>query len=288
MLETRTIDNLVDAAAIDGTEKLAVTQDGSPRPTRKISGDVPRIDDLDVMTALNESNDQIRISQGSDDHKRMTIAAFLVAAGITSYAEAVDMSAADYDQSDTSSKQIYSVTTGAGSQAFNLLTIAELDGCRVRIEKIDTGAGVGAVTPDGAETFFGGATSFPLRVQGDFIEFESVNGVLMVIDSLSTLDSALLAAVGVPGAINTAHGVGARLRYCQDTLLCAVADLNYVADDEATIMYGCAARRTTISWDATNIIAASELSPPVINNKTTGVAAVPTANHWKYRFRIGL
>ena len=281
MLETKTIGDLVAAGAVDGTELIEVEQAGA---SKKISADIPRLDDLDALVALVPATDQIRISQGADDHRRMTIADFLIAAGISSYYEAIDVSAGDYDQASTAKKQIYSLTTAAGSNDFNMLALANQEGCRVRVEKVDTGAGVGTVKPNGAETFLGGATGFPLRNQGDFIEYEVQGGVAIVIDSLSTLDSEVLTGADTK---NTAHEIGVMPRIEITKLVCVDADANFAADDETTPLWGATSHEQTIAKDATNIIV-NMLGLPRILNKTTHAAINCTTDKWKYRHRISI
>lgn len=285
-LETKTIGDLPAAAAIDGTELIEVEQGTA---SRKISADIPRIDDLDAMVTLDTAVDQLRISQGASDHKRMTVNDFLVAAGITAYSESVDMSAADYDQASAAAKQVYSITTGAGSKDFNMLALADQEGCRVRCVKVDTGAGVANVNPSGAETFLGGATQFPLRKQGDFIEYEVVGGVAIVIDSLSTLNSEALANNQIQ---NLAHGCGVIPKIKSFYPITSIGDAGYSAGDVAKFLQVYTGPGVDLcdglSTDATYINTHTGVNGERIRHKTTNAFTTVTIASWFYRVQYTL
>jgi hypothetical protein len=278
-VEFKTIGELPAAAAIDGTELLEVEQAGAGA---KITGDIPRIDDLVAETTLVGS-DLLRVSRGALNHYKITLDDFLVTLGITSFSAAIDVSVANYTQVSVAKKQIYAMTTGAGSKDFDMLPLADLEGCSIYIYKYDTGAGVCTVDPNGAETFHGGGTGFPLRMQGDFIELEIVNGVIKIVDSRSTLDSAALAITTVQ---TLAHSLGVRPNIVQFSLLCISIDAEYAVDDEIFIWQidYSAGRGLTVMADATNFKVLTDAILTVMQ-KTTRTNTLVTMNKWKIRIR---
>jgi hypothetical protein len=274
MLEYKRISDLTAAGAQDGTEILEVEQAGI---SKKISGDVPGIDGL---------SDLLRVSQGVGAHKKILLSDFLTALGITAHTEDVDASAANYTQTNTAKKQIYRVTSGAGSRNFNVLALALIAGCRVRIIKVDTGAGVTTVLPNGAETLQG-ATGFPLRKQWDYIEFESDATTIQVVSSLATLDSAGLA---VTTAQSLAHGCGIRPRINKSVPICLSAELNYSVGDELDAFPNevVSHNAISVSRDATNIKILPDTNVLIFQDKTTTTAAAITMAKWGIRNRYSL
>jgi hypothetical protein len=198
--------------------------------------------------------------------------------------ESVDTSSGDRSQTSQAIEQIYSLSTGAGSNNFNLLTLASQEGCRVRVEKVDTGAGVGTVNPYGAETFLGGATAFPLRKQGDFIEYEVQGGVAIVIDSLSTLDSATLVINQIQPL---AHGLGVIPRKSPCSLVCVSAEQGYAVNDEirVPILGYSASREWSASVDATYFYVQTDEIAVVLRRDAAGSTSTITMSKWKVRIR---
>jgi len=200
--------------------------------------------------------------------------------------ESVDTSSGDRSQTSQAIEQIYSLSTGAGSNNFNLLPLASQEGCRVRVEKVDTGAGVGTVNPYGAETFLGGATAFPLRKQGDFIEYEVQGGVAIVIDSLATIDSDPL---DTNQTQTWPHGMGVKPTIVSWCLLCLTAEYGYAIGDEAWNVesYPAGDRYVGIKSDATNFMTRITVAPMVQRFDIYSYGVITTAN-WAIRIRYKL
>ena len=188
-----------------------------------------------------------------------------------------------YTMADLPGNNIYAITTGAGSFAFNTPDPTKNIDLEILAYKADTGAGICTATPNGADTYMG-ATAFPLRKYGDKIHLKSDGTNWYVLDSLSTLDSIALTAAAT---INTAHETGVMPRHNETTLVCVDADANFAADDETTPLWGATSHEQTIAKDATNIIV-NMLGLPRILNKTTHAAINCTTDKWKYRHRISI
>jgi len=183
------------------------------------------------------------------------------------------------------------VTTGASSFLANIPAQATWKGRRIRIEKVDTGAGAVTVTPNGAETLGTvGATAFPLRRQGDYIELMSAGTMIIVLDSLSTLVSA---ALNGATPIVTAHGLGVQPRTCDWSIRCTSADANYAAGEEIVFnpSFQAAAgndRFIAIKKDATNIVWLNDDSGGNfwILDAVTGLKVGATSANWIARYRL--
>jgi hypothetical protein len=177
--------------------------------------------------------------------------------------------------------EVYPVTTGAANFAANIPAAADWANKRIKIIKVDPGAGVCTILPNGAETLgVTGATAFRLRAQGDYIILESDGVSIYVVDSLSTIYTAALAA---GGTVNTAHGIGVQPRIKQSLLYCINADNNFATGDKTTVLWTRSSREVTISADATNIIA-NMAALPAILNKTTAAIGTAGANNWKWEY----
>lgn len=166
-------------------------------------------------------------------------------------------------------------------------------GQRVRVEKVDTGAGVTTVARTGADTLGStGATAFPLRKQGDFIELESVQVGAgynwRCVDSLSTLDSAALA---IDQYQTLAHGCGVIPRKSYVVLKCGTAELAYSIGDEIKNWSNWYVAGGDNIWgvsaDATNFYTRMNdlLNIP---RKDTGANSNPTFANWYLRIRMSL
>jgi hypothetical protein len=165
-------------------------------------------------------------------------------------------------------------------------------GQRIRVEKVDTGAGITTVTRTGADTFGStGATAFPLRLQGDRIELECVKAGAgygwKCIDSLATIDSAALA---VSTAQSLAHGCGVRPRINKSTPICLSAELNFSVGDELDVFPNevVSHNAITISRDATNIKILPDTNALIFQDKSTTTAAAITMAKWGIRNRYSL
>jgi len=185
-------------------------------------------------------------------------------------------------------REVYEITTVAASFDADLPAAASWANKRIKLIKVDTGAGICTADPNGAETLGPtGATAFPMRNQGDYIELESDGTNIYVIDSLATLDSAALAANQVQ---TLAHGCGVMPRKREPVLLCGTADISYSANDEVSKGVDSAGvnRQWTCTYDATNIKTLVDLSGIYIQRKDTGLLALPTIANWKIRIRYSL
>jgi len=187
-------------------------------------------------------------------------------------------------------RQIHAVTNAANSFAGNIPAAASWSGKRIKVLKVDTGAGICTVTPAGAETFQG-ATAFPLRKQWDFIELESDGTLIYVVDSLATIDSAALAVNTVQ---SLAHGTGIIPRGLRKSLVCTSTELNYSATDEIDNWndYIGTNRSASVTVDATNIsvITVSDGGGAALTvlNKTTKAYSLITMNKWIIRTRYSI
>lgn len=178
------------------------------------------------------------------------------------------------------------VTTAASSFAGTIPAASANKGVRVRVVKVDTGAGVCTLGRTGADTF-SGATAFPLRKQWDFLDLISNGATWVVLDSLSTLDSAALAASQVQ---TLAHGLGVRPRKMAGSILNVTADSNWATDDELFVNYDSTSaqdRYFAVGVDATNFVTLTNVAFP-IQNKSTGVLVNITLASWKARIRYGI
>lgn len=183
---------------------------------------------------------------------------------------------------------INNITTAAASFVGTIPAASAWAGKRIKCIKVDSGAGVCTVTP--AAGTLQGASAFPLRVYGDFIELESDGTNIWVIDSLSTLDSATLDTALV---INTAHGIGVKPRTCTPAMYCVTTDLAFAAGEEVDSWptyetTGGTERFITISRDATNINIGLDSGVLELDHKTTGVATVITSANWRMRYRLSI
>jgi hypothetical protein len=185
-------------------------------------------------------------------------------------------------------REVYPVTTAAASFAANIPALATWAGRRIKIIKVDTGAGVVTVTPNGAETFFPGATSFPLRKIGDVIELESDGLLITVVDSLATLDSEALA---VNQLQNLPHGTAVRPSKMTVSLVCLTAEFNYAVNDEVFVFpQSITTRFWGVCADATNIITNTEATSAiaVLDKTVAGAGRIITMASWKIRARYSL
>jgi hypothetical protein len=166
-------------------------------------------------------------------------------------------------------------------------------GQRIRVEKVDTGAGITTVARTGADTLGStGATAFPLRVQGDFIELECVQAGAgynwRCIDSLATLDGA---AFGAAQHQTLAHGCGVKPRFLETVPKCGTAELGCAIGDEATLTPnwydGGSDRRWGTLMDATNIHTGTGSLITIIRKDTGALAEITMAN-WYPRCRYEL
>lgn len=179
------------------------------------------------------------------------------------------------------------VTTAAASFAANIPARATWKGRRIRIEKVDTGAGVVTVTPAGAETFGStGATFFLLRKQGDFVDLLSTGTGILVLASLSTLDSAALAA----NTIQTlAHGIGVKPRKKPFSFICGTADAGFSIGDEVDLIPnyydGVNVRRYHLDTDATNFTFHTGAAVLSVHHKSTNAVTALTMASWFIRIR---
>lgn len=139
MLEYKRINDLTAAGAQDGTEILEVEQAGI---SKKISGDVPAIDDCSAITSLNLT-DLLRISQGVGAHKKIPLSDFLISAGITSYLTSVN---ASFTISSIAKDQVYVCTAGTNG-IFITGPAAPVDGTKITFIKDDS--------TNSAVTFYG-------------------------------------------------------------------------------------------------------------------------------------
>ena len=184
---------------------------------------------------------------------------------------------------------INNITTAAASFAGNMPAASAWPGKRIKCIKVDTGAGICTVTPNGAETFQG-ASAFPLRNYGDFIELESDGTNIWVIASLATLDSAALAVSQIQ---TLAHGIGIQPRINIVSLLCSSSDVSFVAGEEVSDLpnyreSGGPDRRWNITKNATNILTVTDNDPIVLLRNDTGAGAAITMANWKFRNRYSI
>ena len=136
---------------------------------------------------------------------------------------------------------------------------------------------------------FQGATAFPLRIYGDYIELESDGTNIWVVGSLATLDSAVLA---VSQLQLLAHGIGVQPRKVEESLLNATPEHGYLAGDEATEhadswQTGFDARYN-VSKNATYIITITGANTLPIFNQSTGAPNLITPANWKFRLRYSI
>jgi hypothetical protein len=187
------------------------------------------------------------------------------------------------------SDNFFPVTTAAGS--FNATVPAAgttYNGKKIRIQKVDTGAGIVTAVRSGADTFLG-ATAFPMRVAGDFIELWCDGTAWRVIDSLATIDSAAL-AINTP--YNLAHGLGVIPRKNYTILKCGTAELGFSIGDEWELSLNWISGGVNYlhgrTKDATNIICRTDSGTFNILRKDTGALAGVTLASWYFRCRYSL
>jgi hypothetical protein len=176
----------------------------------------------------------------------------------------------------------FPVTTAAAS--FNATIPAAgsaYNNKRIRIHKVDAGAGIVTAIRSGADTFLG-ATAFPMAAAGDFIELWCDGIAWRVIDSLST--TANTAALAVSTAYALAHGLGIKPRNWEAFIICTSIDGTYAIGDTIKIMNGgedaASHRLPMVFANITNItILTSANAINVIKTDVSGVAAL-TMNKW--------
>ena len=185
-------------------------------------------------------------------------------------------------------RTVYGVTTGASSFAATVQAASLAKGKRIRIRKVDTGAGICTVGRTGADTF-SGATAFPLRSQHDYIELESDGSNWYVLGNSSTIDSAALAASQIQ---TLAHGLGANPPRVHTSLLCISAELGFSVNDEEVdipnFTDGANQQRWGITKDSTNFTTKTGAQGMVVLRKDTGAPASITMNKWDFRIRYGI
>jgi len=181
----------------------------------------------------------------------------------------------------------FPVTTGASS--FNSTVpaaSANMNGKKIRIQKVDAGAGIVTAIRSGADTWLG-ATAFPMRVAGDFIELWCDGTAWRVIDSLSTITSAALAINQIQ---TLAHGMAARPRKLVWSLLCLSIEASWAVSDEIfTFPTYVSNRGYVVTADATNVITISEATNAfAILDKSTDAITIITMAKWAWRIRYSL
>jgi len=187
-------------------------------------------------------------------------------------------------------REIYPVTTAASSFAANIPAKANWIGKRIKVVKVDTGAGVCTVIPNGAETFkgiMGSATAFPLRKVGDYIELENDGTNIYVVDSWATIDTAaFIAAGGAPEALVSAHGTGIRISVLGKYLVNLSTEKSYAAGDLIAISghYWPNNAILEVHVDATNItFAHNNIAFEAYDKGTINNYAVLTMTKWGAR-----
>jgi hypothetical protein len=190
-----------------------------------------------------------------------------------------------YTVADYPGNNIYAITTGAGSFAFNTPDPTKNIDLEILAYKADTGAGICTATPNGADTYMG-ATAFPLRKYGDFIHLKSDGTNWYVIDSLSTIDSDPL---DTNQTQTWPHGMGVKPTIVSWCLLCLTAEYGYAIGDEAWNVesYLTGDRYVGIKSDATNIMTRISNPPAIQRFDAYSYGAITPAN-WAIRIRYKL